>query len=93
MSDVPIADTCACGSSHWHKFVAPSDVAARGGSGSMSAATPFLWCRKCGSLRFMFDAHWQIPLDRAGEIARSVPFSAETEEPPTSPGTPEAKKR
>ncbi len=92
MSDTPLADTCACGAAHWHKFVAPSEKAVREGSGSMSAATTFLWCRKCGALRFMFDPHWQIPLDRAGDIARSVPISDGPKEPKTNPGTPGAKR-
>jgi hypothetical protein len=93
MPDVPLADTCVCGVPHWHKFIAPSEKLAKGGSGSMSAATPFLWCRKCGCLRFMLESHWQVPLDRAGDVAHSVPLSEEPDEPPTSPGTPGAKGR
>ena len=92
MPDVPLADTCVCGVAHWHKFAGPSDKVTRGGSGSLSAASSFLWCRNCGALRFMFEARWQIPLSRAGEIARSVPLSDGSEEPPTDPGTPGAKK-
>ena len=92
MSDTPLADTCACGTTHWHKFAAPSAAAVKAGSGATPAASSFLWCRNCGSLRFMFDAHWQIPLGRAGEIARSVPLTDGDDEPDTSPGTPEAKR-
>jgi len=58
-------------------------------SGNLEASR-FLWCRKCGSIRAVFDSHWQIPLDRAGDVSRSVPL--ESDENPTRPGTPDAKK-
>jgi hypothetical protein len=41
-------------------------------------------------MRAIFETHWQIPLDRAGDIPRSIPL--ETDERTTSPGTPNAKK-
>lgn len=93
MSDVPLADTCVCGVPYWHRFMGPADApTTAAGSGTTGAATRFLWCRKCGSVRVIFEARWQIPLDRAGEIARSVPLDGDDEEKPTNPGTPRAKK-
>ncbi len=92
MSDVPLADTCVCGVTHWHRPAGSAEgVVKTTGSSAGLEASRFLWCRKCGSIRAIFDSHWQIPLDRAGDIARSVPL--ESEEAPTNPGTPEAKKK
>jgi hypothetical protein len=92
MSDVPLADTCVCGVPYWHRFMGPADArAGAGSSGTTGAATRFLWCRKCGAVRVIFEPRWQIPLDRAGEIARSVPLDDDGEKP-TNPGTPRAKK-
>lgn len=51
-----------------------------------------LWCRRCGCLRFLFNKYWLVPLDRAGELAASISEPLEEKEPPTDPGTPEAKK-
>jgi hypothetical protein len=59
------------------------------GGGDLEASR-FLWCSKCGAIRAIFDSHWQIPLDRAGDIARSVPL--DSDENPTKPGTPDAKR-
>lgn len=90
MSDVPLADTCVCGVDSWHRPVrSAQEHAVASGSSSSLLAVRALWCRKCGSVRFMFDSHWQIPLDRAGEIARSILL--DDAEVPTNPGTPEAK--
>jgi hypothetical protein len=47
-----------------------------------------LWCQRCGSIRRIFQTGWKIPLDRVGDIARSVLIP---EEEPTKPGTPGAK--
>lgn len=81
MSDVPLADTCVCGVPYWHRFVGTTEGA--------RAESKFLWCRKCGAVRVIFEQRWQIPLDRAGEIASSdVP----NDERPTRPGTPRAKR-
>lgn len=91
MSDVPLADTCVCGVTSWHRPVGPAHGSPSSGSSATLTAARALWCRKCGSVRFMFDDHWQIPLDRAGDVARSVPLSSD--EQPTNPGTPTAKKK
>lgn len=92
MSDVPLADTCVCGVDHYHQRPtrAAGDFASP--SSSLNAPSPFLWCRQCGSIRFLFEDHWQIPLDRIGDLPRSVPLG-EWEDLPTSPGTPSAKKK
>ena len=91
MADVPLADTCACGSSHWHRPAGSVEAAARIGSVSgQLEASRFLWCLNCGAIRAIFDRHWQIPLSRAGDVARSVPL--DTDENPTRPGTPDSKK-
>lgn len=91
MADVPLADTCACGTADWHRPAGSVEAAIRTGSSSGNLeASRFLWCRRCGAIRAVFDAHWQIPFDRAGDVARSVPL--ETDEVPTTPGTPTAKK-
>lgn len=71
MADTPTADTCVCGGPHWHKL--------------MDAT--YVWCRRCGALRRIFEGKWSIPLDRVGDIARSVPATSE-DEIPTRPGTP-----
>lgn len=68
----PENPTCVCGSTHWHKMV----------------EAKLLWCQRCGSIRAMFQNAWKIPLDRVGDLARSVPSD---EEPPTQPGTPKSK--
>jgi hypothetical protein len=73
-TDTPTADTCVCGSPYWHKMV----------------DTAFIWCRRCGALRRVFESVWQIPLDRAGDIASSVPKG--DDETPTAPGVPRAKR-
>lgn len=54
--DVLLADTCVCGSTHWHKIIDHVCV----------------WCRRCGAIRLMFQSKWMVPLDRAGEIPRST---------------------
>jgi hypothetical protein len=54
----------------------------------MIVDTKILWCHKCGAVREMFQNKWTIPLDRVGDIARSV---QNDEEPPTLPGTPQSK--
>jgi hypothetical protein len=93
MPDVPLADTCVCGASHWHRPAGSVEAAIRTGSISGSGnleASRLLWCRKCGAIRAIFDSHWQIPLDRAGDVARSVPL--DSDDHPTHPGTPNAKR-
>jgi len=91
MPDVPLADTCVCGSSYWHRPAGSVEATVRTGTSSGSLeASRFLWCRKCGAIRAVFESHWQIPLDRAGDVPHSVPL--ETDEVPTRPGTPGAKK-
>lgn len=72
-ADSPTADTCLCGGTHWHTLVDKN----------------YVWCRRCGAWRRLFEGRWLIPLDRAGELARSVP---QGDESPTSPGTPGAKR-
>ncbi len=49
-----------------------------------------LWCRRCGCLRLIFEGFWRVPLDRAGDLSTKI-FALD-EEPPTLPGTPDAKK-
>jgi hypothetical protein len=91
MPDVLLADTCVCGVAHWHVPAGSVEAAARTGSSSGNLeASRFLWCKKCGSIRAIFESHWQIPLDRAGDLPSSVPL--ETDELPTNPGTPAAKR-
>ena len=90
MSDVPLADTCVCGVSYWHRAAGGAETVVRPGVSGNLEASRFLWCRKCGSIRAIFEQHWQIPLDRAGDLARSVPL--DSDERPTRPGTPDAKK-
>ena len=51
-----------------------------------------LWCRRCGCIRPIFDHFWKVPLDRAGEIP-TILAPIDTNEEPTSPGTPKAKSR
>jgi hypothetical protein len=51
-ADTPLADTCVCGSSAWHKHLNER----------------VLWCRNCGAARLIFEPHWQIPLSRAGDV-------------------------
>jgi hypothetical protein len=48
-----------------------------------------LWCRRCGCIRALFEDKWSVPLDRVGDIARSVSVP---DEEPTKPGTPKAKR-
>lgn len=91
MPDTPLADTCVCGVSSWHKLVGPArEPAASAASSSSLPAARALWCRKCGAIRFLYESCWQVPLDRAGEVARSV--GLDEDEKPTDPGTPQAKK-
>jgi hypothetical protein len=91
MADVPLADTCVCGTSHWHRVVGPARAPTVSTSSSASLpAARALWCRKCGAIRFLYESYWQVPLDRAGEVARSV--NLDEDERPTNPGTPEAKR-
>jgi hypothetical protein len=66
-ADTPLADTCVCGSTAWHKLLFDR----------------LLWCRKCGAVRPIFEGHWQIPLDRAGDVP---PPTFEPDEVPTKPG-------
>jgi len=68
----PEAETCVCGAAAWHTMVEGK----------------ILWCKRCGALRNVFQTRWRIPLDRAGELARSTEIP---EEEPTRPGTPHAK--
>lgn len=72
LPDGPENPTCVCGSPHWHKMVEQK----------------MLWCQRCGAIRAMFQDKWKIPLDRVGDLARSV---KDDEEPPTQPGTPHSK--
>jgi hypothetical protein len=91
LADVPLADTCACGSSVNHRPAGSVEAASRTGSRSgQFEASRFLWCKRCGAIRAAFETHWQIPLDRAGDVAHSV--ALETDENPTRPGTPDAKR-
>lgn len=69
----PESDTCVCGSTHWHAMKGPK----------------ILWCRRCGCIRALFEDKWSVPLDRVGDIARSVSVP---DEEPTKPGTPKAKR-
>ena len=73
MPESPQADTCVCGGPHWHKLIDATIV----------------WCARCGAQRRIFEGHWSIPLDRVGDIARSVQTTED--EIPTRPGTPDAK--
>lgn len=66
-ADTPLADTCVCGSAAWHKHLHER----------------VLWCRKCGAARIIFDPHWQIPIDRAGDVP---PATFDADEIPTKPG-------
>jgi len=84
MVEGPRSETCVCGSTHWHALIGDRIV----------------WCKKCGSLRVLFEPEWTIPLDRVGDMPRralaevaEIAELAEEEEAPTSPGTPEARKR
>lgn len=83
MPEVPIADTCACGVDDWH-------VAVRSAHHPSRAPTHALWCKRCGAVRVVGEPHWQVPLDRAGDVARSVPL--DSDEAPTAPGTPRSKR-
>lgn len=51
-----------------------------------------IWCRRCGCLRLIFEKNWRVPLDRAGDLAAMTNVIDEREDPPTLPGTPDAKK-
>ena len=90
MTDVPLADTCVCGSADWHRPAGSVEATLRTGSSGRLEASRFLWCRNCGAIRAVFDRHWQIPLSRVGDIPRSIPL--ETDDVSTYPGTPNAKK-
>jgi hypothetical protein len=81
-SDVPVADTCVCGATNWHKLVGGTDT----------EPSRVLWCRRCGAIRLIFEEQWQIPLDRAGDMPRSLPHPPSDDERPTDPGTPVAKR-
>lgn len=69
-----------------------SDVCLCGGRQWHTMFDRVLWCRRCGCLKFLFDNFWLVPLDRAGELASSIPEPVAEKEPPTDPGTPVAKK-
>lgn len=84
MSDVPLADTCVCGVPYWHRFVRGSEAQ------SGAANDAFIWCKKCGCVRVVFEEQWQVPLDRAGDVARST--QVPDDERPTRPGTLKAKR-
>lgn len=51
-----------------------------------------LWCRRCGCVRLSTEKHWRVPLERAAELSSTVVLVDGDTEPPTDPGTPEAKK-
>lgn len=53
--DTITAETCVCGSTHWHTLV----------------HTGVLWCGRCGALRIVFSERWNIPLDRAGDVSHT----------------------
>lgn len=92
MPDVPLADTCACGTPDWHQPAGSVEAAVRTGSSSGDLeASRFLWCSRCGAIRAVFERRWQIPLDRAGDVAHSVPL--DRDERPTRPGTPASKRK
>lgn len=63
--DTITAETCVCGSNHWHELV----------------RTGVLWCSRCGALRIVFSERWNIPLDRAGEIPHTKPPAPPEEPP------------
>jgi hypothetical protein len=44
-----------------------------------------VWCKRCGCLRPVRSRYWRVPLDRAGELSRTV-IVEEEEEAPTRPG-------
>jgi hypothetical protein len=74
----PLSEVCLCGSEHWHAMV--GDV---------------VWCRRCGSMRPTAHRYWRVPLDRAGELSWAVIVEGgegDSDEPPTQPGTPAAKR-
>jgi hypothetical protein len=50
------------------------------------------WCKKCGGLRFGAERNWRVPLDRVGELSTAVVEADGNSDPPTDPGTPDAKK-
>ena len=78
MTNVPLSKVCVCGSPKWHLV---SDHA--------------IWCRRCGCVRFKFQSryerYWRVPLDRAGELSAEV--TVKSDDPPTLPDTPIAKKK
>lgn len=79
--NTPKAETCACGSGHWHTALPPEHPA-------------FLWCTRCGAIRFLFEDFWNLTLD-SPEVAERPPageFELPNEDP-THPGTPSAKGR
>jgi hypothetical protein len=92
MSDTLLADACVCGVPNWHRLADNADAAERFGQ---REASRVLWCKKCGSIRAIFDTCWQIPLDRAHEVVCRAPPPLENndEDRHTKPGTPEAKKK
>ena len=78
--DVLTAETCLCGSPHWHKLVHEKVV----------------WCKRCGAVRVIYhETLWYIPLDRAsvprmkGGTIPDMPRVADSQgvdETPTGPG-------
>jgi hypothetical protein len=67
--DVLTADTCACGSTNWHKLVDERIV----------------WCRLCGSLRQVFQSRWLVPLEQAGKLSHTRFAEDETPTAPGTP--------
>ena len=59
---------------------------------SAGASRAFLWCTRCGAIRFLFEDFWNLTLDHP-EVT-PTPAAAAFEPPnedPTYPGTPSAK--
>ena len=68
-----------------------SETCVCGGDHWHQMVSGVIWCRRCGCLKITPTQYWRVPLDRAGELS-STAVIVERDDPPTSPGTPEAKK-
>jgi hypothetical protein len=49
-----------------------SDVCVCGGADWHAMIDRVFWCRRCGSLRLIFEKQWRVPLDRAGDLPASA---------------------
>ena len=61
-----------------------SEVCVCGGTEWHAMIDRVIWCRRCGSVRLIFETYWKVPLDRAGELSSTV-VVVERDEPPTNP--------